>query len=412
MALFTGRSWPRAAGESSPHWKIHSLYGMIKVSMITNMLAPYRVSFYNALSKHVDFTLILDTLSEFNRSWDAPDDIDTFEIVIQDCKSFIYKRHRKDVGYVEERQFHFSERTYFKLRERRPDVVITIEYGFKTLWALIYGKLHGVPVILVSEGTLHTEGHVGWFKALVRKLLVSQSSRFWSNGPASTALLLSYGASPQCVDEGMTGIDTTEWRKAVESWKARRQEVRDELHLEGRVFLFSGSLSPRKGIPQLMEAVEKVALEPNCPPFSLLLLGSGEEAEWVQQWIARHPNIKIVTTGFVQPSELPKYFAAADWAILPTLDDNWPLATLETLVAGLPQLFSIYNGATADLCRPGTGISFDPLDPESFKQAIVEALRSPLECVSEALIRNAADYYSPESQGERAVRSLKLAIGN
>jgi glycosyltransferase involved in cell wall biosynthesis len=212
------------------------------------------------------------------------------------------------------------------------------------------------------------------------------------------------------VDEGMTGIDTAEWRAGVESWSARRDEVRAELGLVGRVFLFSGSLSPRKGIVQMAEAVEKVASEPGCPAFSLLILGDGEDREWLEAWIARNPGIKTVTPGFVQHPELPRYFAAADWAILPTLDDNWPLATLETLVAGLPQMFSIYNGATADLCHPDTGISFDPLDPKSFQDALSAAVRSTLERVPPERIHDMAQFYSADAQGERAGTSVKAAI--
>lgn len=384
---------------------------MIKVSIISNMLAPYRVSFYKAISRHVDFTVILDTLSEFNRSWNLPEEVG-LNIIVQNCRSFIYKRRRNDVGYMEERQFHFSERTYSKLRESSPEVIITIEYGFKTLWSLIYGQLHGVPVILASEGTLHTEGHVGWFKTLVRRVLVSQCARFWSNGPDSTALLLSYRANRQHIDEGMTGIDTAEWYHQVETWRARRDEVRQELGLVGRVFLFSGSLSPRKGITQMMAAVEMAAAELSGPPFSLLILGVGEEGEWLEGWMARNPGIRTVATGFVQQADLPRYFAAADWAILPTLDDNWPLATLETVVAGLPQLFSIYNGATADLCHPNTGFSFDPLDQANFKSALMKAIRSPLERVPDEHIRAVSDFYSAECQGQRAARSLMLTIGS
>lgn len=378
--------------------------------MICNMLAPYRASFYGALSNHVDYTLILDTMSEFNRTWDLPEKAKNLNIIVQNCRSFVYKRHRNDVEYVESRQFHFSERTFLKLKETSPDIIITIEYGFKTFWSLLYGHFYAVPVILASEGTLHTEGHVGWLKNFVRRLFVSQCTRFWSNGPDSTALLLRYGADPRSVDEGMTGIDTAEWREGLDAWANRREEVRSELGLVGRVFLFSGSLSPRKGIRQMAAAIEKAAADPGCPTFSVLILGGGEEEEWLRNWIVRHPSINVVTTGFVQQSSLPKFFAAADWAILPTLDDNWPLATLETLVAGLPQLFSVYNGATADLCQPDTGILFDPLDEEDFRLKLTEAIKSPLERVPTDRVRAIADYYAADSQGRRAVRSLYAAI--
>jgi glycosyltransferase involved in cell wall biosynthesis len=382
-----------------------------RVTLVTNMLPPYRVGFYNEIARRVDLTVILDTLSEFNRTWQTGSEDCQFKMVTQNCRSFIYKRHRHDVHYTERRQFHFSEKTYRELRESKPEAVITAEFGFRTLWSLLYGAIHGVPVAVYSEGTCHTEGHVGFFKRMIRRAIVSQATRFWTNGPESTRLLESYGADPARVDEGMTGIDTAEWRSKVEEWRTKRESVRAELGLVGRVFLFSGSLSPRKGIIQMAAAAAAVAAEPGCPPFSLLILGDGEDREWLEGWMAWNPGIKVVTPGFVQHPDLPRYFAAADWAILPTLDDNWPLATLETLVAGLPQLFSVYNGATADLCHPDTGVSFDPLDEQSFHTALSGAVRSPLEQVPLERIQWVSEFYSADSQGERAARSVRAAIG-
>lgn len=382
----------------------------IRASMVTNMLPPYRVSFYEELGKLIPFTLILDTLSEFNRNWKLPSEIRHFSTVIQNCRSFVYRRKRSDVGYEEKRQFHFSEQTYGKLRELRPDVVVTIEYGFKTLWSLLYGKWHDVPVILASEGTMHTEGHVGWFKRLVRKAIVSQCSRFWSNGPDSTELLLSYGAERSNVDEGMTGINTSDWRNAVlELWQ-QRDQIREQWGMKGRVLLFSGSLSPRKGVILLAEAVEQWFREGTEREFTLLLLGEGEHRVWLDDWSKRNPDIRLIMPGFVQPQDLPPFFAAADWAVLPTVDDNWPLATLETLVAGLPQLFSCYNGATSDLCSPDTGIAFDPLNRKDFVKALHRMAAAPEGRIPEAVVQHISSYYSAESQAQRAMESFRKAI--
>ncbi len=383
---------------------------MIKATMVSNMLAPYRVSFYNALARKAGFHVVLDTISEFNRSWNLKGDDRIFPVIVQNCRSFVYRRTRNDVGYEEKRQFHFSEQTYGKLRELRPDVVVTIEYGFKTLWSLLYGTLHDVPVILASEGTMHTEGHVGWFKRLVRKIIVSQCTRFWSNGPDSTELLLSYGVARSAVDEGMTGIDTTDWRHAVEDNMRSRDRIREQWGMKGRVLLFSGSLSPRKGVILLAEAVEQWFREGAKEEFTLLLLGDGEHRAWLDSWAQRNPGIRLIMPGFVQPQDLPPFFAAADWAVLPTVDDNWPLATLETLVAGLPQLFSRYNGATSDLCTADTGVAFDPLDREDFVKALRRMAAVPDGRIPEAIVQQFSSYYSAESQARRAMESFRKAI--
>jgi glycosyltransferase involved in cell wall biosynthesis len=291
-----------------------------------------------------------------------------------------------------------------------PDVVVTIEFGFKTLWALFYGWLYRRPVILASEGTVHTEGHVGTLKKLVRKLIVSQCARFWSNGPDSSELLVSYGADPRLIDEGMTGIDCDDWRNSVLRKLLRRDEIRKKWNLRGKVLLYSGSLTPRKGIVPFLHAVEQWQQTVKNFDYTLLLLGGGELEKEIDEWRANNPCINVVMPGFVQPEDLPPFFAAADWAVLPTLDDNWPLATLETLVAGLPQLFSCYNGATADLCRAETGVKFDPLDPQDFVRALREFESAPDGRIPDAIVQEISSYYSAEQQAERAMLSVRKVV--
>lgn len=383
----------------------------LRVVLVTNMLPPYRVSFYHALSERLRFSLLLDTMTEFNRRWEITTDLHELDIAVQNCRSFVYRRFRQDVGYVEKRQFHFSEQTFPMLRDMQPDVVVSIEFGLKTLWSLLYGWIYDVPVILMSEGTLHTEGHVGRFKAWLRRCIVSQCTRYWSNGPDATALLTSYGADLSRIDEGMTGIDTDDWRARVVRSIEDREALRHRWNLQGRVLLFSGTLTPRKGVLLLLRAIEAWVAEGGGEDFSLLLLGDGEDRATIEEWCQLHPEVRVVMPGFIQPQDLPPFFAAADWAVLPTLDDNWPLATLETLVAGLPQLFSCYNGASSDLCRQETGLIFDPLDEADFVRALREFGNAPLDRIPDDMVVEISSYYSAEKQAERAIESFMKLKG-
>jgi glycosyltransferase involved in cell wall biosynthesis len=161
----------------------------------------------------------------------------------------------------------------------------------------------------------------------------------------------------------------------------------------------------------LLSALEKWRAEGGIIDFTLLLLGDGHQRGDVEEWCSKNPDIRVVMPGFVQPQDLPPFFAAADWAVLPTLDDNWPLATLETLVAGLPQLFSCYNGATLDLCRPGTGISFDPLDQDDFVRALKEFETAPEGRIEQQIVGEIASHYSAMGQAQRAMQSLRKVMG-
>lgn len=382
---------------------------MSKIALVTNMIAPYRVSFYNALADKVELSIIADTYAEFDRQWKVDARQFKFHLTIQKCRSFIYHRKRSDVGYKEKRQFHFSEKTYSYLNAIEPDVVIAIEFGLKALWCFAYSWLNKRPLILISEGSLHTEGHVGFFKKLLRKTIVSQCDGFWSNGPASTELLLSYGADAALIDEGMTGIDTRQLTDQVRLLLRERDILRCNLAIEGCALLYSGALSQRKGVMLMLQAIAKWS-NVRISPFTLILLGDGECKEQIIEWQSTHPNVRILMPGFVQPEDLAKWYAVADRVIIPTLDDNWPLATLEALVSGLPQLFSCYNGATMDLANEFTGIQFDPLDEDSFVDGLSKLVDDFSDRIPDSICEKFSVYYSAEQQAERAFVSINRLI--
>ena len=224
-------------------------------------------------------------------------------------------------------------------------------------------------------------------------------------------LLQSYGADPANIDTGMTGINTTALSSEVNKLISGRSQLRSVLGVDGIVFLFVGQFIERKGILQYLRALDLVYKDIR-KNWSALFVGSGEYEADLRNWANEHQEVRIVITGFVQPSELPRYLAVADAFVLPTLDDNWPLASLEALAAGLPQLFSIYNGGTADLLVPGiTGKVVDPKKTNEFATAIREWIEAPPRRLSSEDIGHIVEYYSPAAVAQRGFIALKKAIG-
>jgi hypothetical protein len=144
----------------------------IKAVLVTNMVAPYRISFYNTLSELCDFTVLTDVESEFNRKWRLDSGGFLFRHWVMNSFSLVLPRIRKDLDYAEHRQMHFSEKLWFYLWRLRPDVVVSNELGLRSLGCMLYAKVMNCPWILMSEATNHTEGWVSWPKRLIRKLLM------------------------------------------------------------------------------------------------------------------------------------------------------------------------------------------------------------------------------------------------
>jgi glycosyltransferase involved in cell wall biosynthesis len=292
----------------------------------------------------------------------------------------------------------------------KPHIVVSAEAGARSLQASIYCRLKGIPLIIWWEGTQHTEGTSSILKLFIRRYLVRRASRFWSNGRDSAALLQTYGADSKQIDNGMTGIDTIALSSAIMKITQSRDTIRSNLHLKGVVLLFIGQIVARKGIPEYLAALDMV-YRSGTRNWSVLFVGAGELETSLQKWTKDHPEISVTIAGFVQPKELPNFLCAADVFVLPTLDDNWALAPLEALVAGIPQLFSIYNGCTADLLLPGiTGRQIDPMKTEEFAATIKQWIESPPARLQSEQIAALLEYYSSAAMARRAISSLENSI--
>lgn len=357
-----------------------------------------------------DLKVFFDSRSEPNREWEVADNLG-FPHAYLPGFSIRHTRRRRDGIPNDRRYWQVRYGIVPALVRFRPEVVISIEFGPRSLQAALYTGLFNIPLILWSEGTPHTEGWQSALRRLIRRTLVKRARGFWTNGVESSELLVSYGAKAAALQDGMIGVNTTRLGASVRRHLSERETIRAELGLSGIVFLFSGQLVPRKGVRELLSAL--LPLSERAHEFSVAFLGDGIQRQLIEQWSAIHPRFRIVGLGFRQPHEVPRIYAASDVFVMPTLDDNWSLVALEAAIAGLPQIFSRFNGATADLLRKyAAGVVVDPLDAEQFLRAINEFLDRKAERVADHVTASLIDYYGPEACAARALKSIAEARCN
>lgn len=210
----------------------------------------------------------------------------------------------------------------------------------------------------------------------------------------------------------MTGIDTVRWSRDIEEARvAARPSVREQLGLRGTIILFVGTFTPRKGISELLSALSLVAADPDLPPWSALFVGSGALTQDIKEWAHLHPAVPVGLTGFVQPSQLADYYAAADLFVMPSVEDVWGLVCLEALAAGIPQVTSRFAGAAADLVRSSEiGDVVDPRDPRSLSHHLADRIRIGPQQVPEAIRERTLEVWSTTAMAERAVQSIRLSL--
>jgi glycosyltransferase involved in cell wall biosynthesis len=343
-----------------------------RIVLLTNIPSPYRLPFLREFSTYCNLHVVFDAKNELGRRWTVPD---TLPVPHSYARGYTinYLRRRHGRMPAELRQLHLRWGVLTELFRLRPSVVVSLEFGPRSLLSLCYCLITKTPLVLWSEGTPHTEGWVGPVKTYIRRMLTRHAARYWVNGIDSANLIAAYGGEARRIDSGMTGVDTEWFAEKTAERLTQREHLRKEFGVEGPCFIFVGELSERKGLRQLLRALEVTC--PSAAGFTFLLAGEGSLRPIIQAWIDAHPECDLRLMGHLEPEALVQAYAIADVFVLPTLDDNWSLATLEAAVAGLPQVFSKFNGASTELMECGAldahGKVIDPFDEREFAHALL-----------------------------------------
>ena len=380
-----------------------------RVALLTNIPAPYRLEFFRLLGERHELRVFFDRLSEPNRSWLTTREL-PFRYALLKSYMVPYERMPTNSAVGEKRFRQLPYDLLFALRRFRPEIIISAELGFRTIQASLYAATHKIPLIIWWEGTQHTEAWAGRCRKLLRRCLVRRGHRYWSNGDESSKLLQSYGAARHRIDNGMTGTDTRRLWKETQTAMKTRDRFRSELGVSGTVFLYASRLVRPKGLFEYLKALECVRAATRSS-VSAVFVGDGPERPSLERWKQSHPDINVSILGFQQPSQLPAIYAACDVFVLPTLDDNWSLASLEAATVGMPQILSIYNGGSVDLLSYGApGICIDPYDTHTFASALKGYVENTPQRVNDNHRKQIEQFYSSETVALRACESISAAL--
>jgi glycosyltransferase involved in cell wall biosynthesis len=134
-------------------------------------------------------------------------------------------------------------------------------------------------------------------------------------------------------------------------------------------FLFSGSLTHRKGVDLLISAFDRLmASGIDC---ELHLVGTGPLEKSVNAKLSAFTD-RIYMHGFRQWDELPALYAQADFLCAPSRYDGWGLVIVEGLAAGMPVISTDRTGAARELIKRSNGW----LVPAGDEDALYSAMRS------------------------------------
>lgn len=263
------------------------------------------------------------------------------------------------------------------LHRERYDALIVHGYAHATEWlAFQAARQAGTPVLLRGESTLLGR-RPPWVAAVKRTALAALLRRISAAlaiGTLNREFYRSYGVPDDRIFFVPYAVDNTRFLAEAERWRAdpaSRAALRARLGLriDLPVVLYAGKLIPRKRPLDLLEAYARVAAD---HPAAIVFVGEGSERPRLEAAAARHRLSQVTITGFVNVSEIGRYYAAADVLVLPSSHEPWGLVLNEAMCFGLPLIASDAVGAAPDLV-PGNQNGF--VYPAGDITALASALR-------------------------------------
>ena len=144
-----------------------------------------------------------------------------------------------------------------------------------------------------------------------------------------------YKVSPTKLARIFNPVDVVSWR-AIDRDVAR---AKLRIPINARVVVFHGRISiSHKGLDVLLEAWVKICEERPEKDLRLLLIGTGSDAEELQQRITAMQlrGVMWINQFINDPSLIQEYLSSADVYTLPSRDEGFPVAPIEAMACGLP----------------------------------------------------------------------------
>jgi len=252
-----------------------------------------------------------------------------------------------------------------KVRKLKPDIIH--EQAIQGIGAFI-NRLYNIPYVLFPRGT-----DLYFASGLFQRFLVKISL---NNADALLAQTQHMAREMKgiCLKEAVVipnGVDLDRFSKLS------KEEVRHKLGIteQEKTVLCVANLREEKGQKYLIEAMEKVVID--YPESRLFIVGSDFQNGKIQKLaLGKKIEQKVVFAGFVLPDEVPRYMAAADIFILPSLGEGFPNALLEAMAAGLPIVATNVGGIPEIVTEGENGFLVEPRNPQQLAEKLLFLLEN------------------------------------
>ncbi len=349
----------------------------MKILYFTNIIAPYRVGLFNKLNKYFysNIKFYFDRKTELNREWKI--DVNSLKFNYEIRNTFFYNKVSNASNNSNLQRFiYFPFHIFPVILKEKPSVILSTEFGLRTLFALIGGKLTGAKVYVLSEVTAQSEKYISNLKLSFRKMLSRLLDGGIAYGKQSFDYLVKLGFDKTKIIISPDAIDNEYFFNL--SKNINKSEARNKLGWSGRdfIFLYVGRFIQIKGLDLLIRTINRFVDTVNNKRIRFVFVG-GSESE-LKKLSNNTLSGKIKVYNFTETEQLIYFYKASDCFIFPTRNDVWGLVVNEAVATGLPVAVSRYAGSANDLIEDKiSGLVFDPLNEKAFIDTLKFCAENP-----------------------------------
>lgn len=338
------------------------------VVILTNIPTPYRIPLFNLvaaqLESHQERLHVLFAMPTYRRR--------QWENVLTEARfdHSVMKLPALSLGYE-----HVVALPYGlpkKLNGLRAKCLVVAGFNLMAMLAARHAQRHHIPYLVWSGETnreaAQRRGQL--LRARLRQPLTQHAAGFIAYGSQALDYLRALGADQSKIKIAINCVDTDFFQQRVADW---RRQVQNREQNRTRL-LFVGHLQRRKGLEFFLQALAKSRTQ----NVSLDIVGDGPERESCQQLAAKLNLSNVTFHGFKQKEDLPKYYAAADIFVFPSLQELFGLVMVEAAAARLPIIASEFAGGATDVVEHGkNGYLVNPTNVEALAKYITELAENP-----------------------------------
>ena len=349
----------------------------MKVLIVFNHVAPYKVAIFNELSKLCDLTVIFERKKEKSRpdSYYNYDNLNFNHIIL------------KHGAVGNDGSISCEVKKYIKKHHQEFDYIVMNGYShFAEMKAINYMIENHIKYDLLINGGIKKEKECSLKRRLKTKY-IGHANRWLSPSKKANEYLEAYGAESTRIHlYPYANIEDDDFTKLPVDKKELRKKY--NLPLDNQIFINPSLFIARKNNIELLKQFKN-------RKELLLLVGEGKEEESYRKFISENDMDNVIIMPFKDKKTIFELYRLSDAFITLSKEDIYGHTTLEALASAIPVISSDKVVSSLSLIKNGiNGYIVNNDDEASIQKAINDIGKikpeACLESVKNYTFKNAA----------------------